>query len=230
MLLNQFTLEDCHQITGTAAVIDVRRAFTTAAWAFHQGARKIILSGTVEQALEIRQRFPGALLIGEAGGFPIAQFDLWNSPYQVSQADLEGKTIIQRTSAGTQGIIGSTRAAQILGVSLVVASATVRWIKRLQPKEVGFVVTGRRDGKDGEEDIACAEYMTALLKGGHPDPQSYVEPVYNFPLDTLDAPPHLIEAFRHDLHLCAQIDRFDFAMVVQRQDNLFVMEPVFVNE
>jgi 2-phosphosulfolactate phosphatase len=210
--------------------VDVRRAFTTAAWAFHQGARRILLSGTVEQALELRARFPGSLIMGEVGGLPVPEFDLWNSPTQVSQIDLSGKTIIQRTSAGTQGVMRSTRARQIAAASFVTASAVARWIQQNEPEDIGFVVTGVRTGDNGKEDIACADYMTALLQGEWPDPQPYTAPIFSFPAEKNFPNPKLLEIFQRDLDLCAQVDRFDFAMVVQRRDDLMVMEPVKIDE
>ena len=41
-------------------VIDVLRAFTTAAFAFAAGVREIVLVGAVEEALALRERLPGA--------------------------------------------------------------------------------------------------------------------------------------------------------------------------
>jgi 2-phosphosulfolactate phosphatase len=226
----QYTLENCHQITGTAVVIDVRRAFTTAAWAFHQGASRILLTGTVDEALKMRSRIPGALIMGEVAGLLVPEFDLWNSPSQISQLELGGKTIIQRTSAGTQGIVRSTNARQVLGASLVVASATVRWMMRHKPEEIGFVVTGLRAGQWGEEDIACAEFMTALLKGEKPDSKAYADQVFVYPVEKEIPAGDLLDTFRQDMQLCAQVDRFDFAMVVHREGELLVMEPEIINE
>jgi len=82
MQINFASLDTCHTATGLVVVIDVVRAFTTAAFAFAAGARRIILAGPVEQALALRERFPGALLMGESGGLLVPGFDLWNSPAQ----------------------------------------------------------------------------------------------------------------------------------------------------
>ena len=43
---------------GVYVVIDVIRAFSTAAFALGSGASRILLTGTVEEALELRGRFP----------------------------------------------------------------------------------------------------------------------------------------------------------------------------
>src|SRR5215213_7695499 len=46
---------------GTSVVIDVIRAFTTAAWAFELGAERIVLVQGIEEALELKGRLPGSL-------------------------------------------------------------------------------------------------------------------------------------------------------------------------
>ena len=69
------SLETCGAATDTVVAVDVCRAFTTAAYAFAAGAREIILVGEVEQALALRERMPGALVMGEVGGLPVEDFD-----------------------------------------------------------------------------------------------------------------------------------------------------------
>ena len=48
-------------VGGVVVVIDVLRAFTTAAFAFAAGAREIVLVSTVDEALALRERLAGAL-------------------------------------------------------------------------------------------------------------------------------------------------------------------------
>src|ERR687898_241317 len=84
----------------TLVIIDVFRAFTTAAVALAKGATKIIVVRDVDEALALRAAGVGHLCMGEVGGKRPRGFDLGNSPFEASQADLEGRTIIQRTSAG----------------------------------------------------------------------------------------------------------------------------------
>jgi len=47
-------LDGAEQATGSVAIIDVFRAFTTAAVALANGASKIVMVGTVEEALALR--------------------------------------------------------------------------------------------------------------------------------------------------------------------------------
>src|SRR5208282_5212468 len=88
-----------------AVIIDVLRAFTTAAFAFSVGAHKIIPVSSPEDAFNLKRQNPDYLLMGEIQGKPIQGFDFGNSPTEIQGLDLKGKTIVQRTSAGTQGIV-----------------------------------------------------------------------------------------------------------------------------
>jgi 2-phosphosulfolactate phosphatase len=118
-------LEGATRATGTVAIIDVFRAFTTAAVALANGASKIVMVGTVEEALALRDPGSGHACIGEVGGRawrhqpPVSPlrgeappgFDFGNSPFEISGVDFGGKTIVQRTSAGTQGIVAAGKRA-----------------------------------------------------------------------------------------------------------------------
>ena len=124
------SLESCGAATDTVVAIDVCRAFTTAAYAFAAGAREIILVGEVEEALALRERMPGALVMGEVGGLPVEGFDFGNSPNELLGVDLADRCMIQRTSAGTQGVVRSKRARTLLASSFVCAGATARCAPR----------------------------------------------------------------------------------------------------
>jgi len=226
MKFHYTNLETCHEATGVVVVIDVIRAFTNAAFAFSRGAQEIYPVSTVEEALLLRAETPNSLVCGEVGGVPPDGFDFGNSPTQTNKLDLSGKIIVQRTGAGTQGIVKSVNAETMLAASLVVANATVKTIEQLSPETVTFVITGEYAPGQGDEDLACAEYLEALLKGEKPDPAPIVERVFR----SRDALKHLdpnLPAFpRTDLDYCARIDAFDFVMSVQRENGRHVMRAV----
>src|SRR2546425_680009 len=129
MRIERATNETCGTATDTVVVIDVLRAFTTAAYAFAAGARDIVLRGTVDEALALRECFLGALAMGEVGGLPVDVFDLDNSPAALVGRDLSGRRLIHRTTAGTQGVVRSLQAETLLASSFVCASATARFIR-----------------------------------------------------------------------------------------------------
>ena len=218
-------LEDCHTAQGVVIVIDVLRAFSTAAYAFSRGAKEILLVSTVDEALSYKSTIPNSKAMGEVGGLRPEGFDFGNSPTYINQAELSGVTMIHRTSAGTQGVVRSQGAEVMLASSFVVASATARYVSKLAVPQVTFVITGR-SYNGGDEDIACAEYLEALLKGTQPDLHPFIKRV----MESKDAFPHLDPAQREfplsDLDFCTQIDKFDFAMPIMRENGKFIMRTI----
>jgi 2-phosphosulfolactate phosphatase len=224
--INHLPLEKCHEATGIVVVIDVLRAFTTSAYAFAAGADEIILVSTVEEAFELKAEFPEALLMGEVKGLPVAGFDFGNSPAAIREQDLRGQQMIQRTSAGTQGVVRSEKAGTLLASSLVCAGATARYIQKLAPEEVDLVITGSHAEDGGEEDKTCADYIGALLLGQKVAQAPFIQRVRDSSAARmfLDPPEEVFHV--EDLDLACAVDRFDFAMVVDKRDGLLVLKAV----
>jgi 2-phosphosulfolactate phosphatase len=219
-------LETCSEATGMVVVIDVIRAFTNAAFAFSRGAKEIYPVGTVEEALKFKAQVPNSMACGEVGGLPPKGFDFGNSPTHTNTLDLSGRALVQRTGAGTQGIVQSIHADIILAASLVVANATVTYIRNLNTDAVTFVVTGQLTEERGDEDLACAEYFEALLQGQKPDPTPYVDRVYKSRDALFHLDPNLPEFPASDLDYCTKIDAFDFAMLVTRENGRPVIRTI----
>jgi len=219
-------LETCHSAIGLIVVIDVIRAFTNAAFAFSRGAKEIYPVSTVEEALKFKAEVPNSLACGEVGGMPPEGFDFGNSPTQTKTLDLSGCVIVQRTGAGTQGIVRSINADSMLAASLVVANATVMHIRNLSPDHVTFVITGQLSDERGDEDLACAEYFEALLRGQGPDPAPYVDRVYKSRDALFHLDPNLPEFPASDLDYCTNIDTFDFVMSVTKENGRPVMRAI----
>jgi 2-phosphosulfolactate phosphatase len=219
-------LETCHSAIGLIVVIDVIRAFTNAAFAFSRGAKEIYPVSTVEEALKLKAEVPNSLACGEVGGMPPEGFDFGNSPTQTKTLDLRGCVIVQRTGAGTQGIVRSVNADSMLAASLVVANATVMHIRNLGPDHVTFVITGQLSDERGDEDLACAEYFEALLRGQGPDPAPYIDRVYKSRDALFHLDPNLPEFPASDLDYCTNIDAFDFAMLVTKENGRSVMRSI----
>jgi 2-phosphosulfolactate phosphatase len=214
MQVTYATLDDCDRATGTVIVIDVVRAFTTAAFAFEAGALSIILVSEVAEAFALRRGAPQLLLMGESEGAPVPGFDFGNSPSALAGVDLRGRRLVQRTSQGTQGVVKSDGAGSMLAASFVCAGATARWVRRSSQKRVTFVITGTGRVGDGDEDAACADYIAALLHGQQPDPAPYLDRVRGSLAGRLLMDPSRPEYPAADLPLCLDLDRFFFAMPV----------------
>lgn len=146
---------------GITVIIDVIRAFTTASYAFQQQAACIYPVATAEEAFDLKQRHPHALLVGEINALPIPGFDVGNSPWKISQLPLTGRTLIMRTTNGIAATLNARDSQQVLVAGLVNAQSTAAYIQEQQPKKVVLVASH----PTGDEDIACAEYMRGLLGG-----------------------------------------------------------------
>lgn len=206
--VKKIPLSQCHEATGLVIVIDVLRAFTTAAYAFGAGAKEITLVSSTEEAFALKRKDPTLLLMGEENGQKISGFDFGNSPVEIANADLKGRRLVQRTSAGTQGVVRSWRANYLFTSSFSVAEATYKQIVRKAPKKVTFVITGNHNA---DEDMALADYLEQkLLKGKEVDPSPYLQRVTQCP----DATSFLSEEYQKDVQAAVTIDRFPFAMKV----------------
>jgi 2-phosphosulfolactate phosphatase len=236
MHFHRATLDDCYQATGLVVVIDVLRAFSTAAYAFAAGARRILAVSTIEEAFALQLRFPDSLLLGEFAGQRINGFHFDNSPSQICNKDLSTFSLIQRTSAGTQGIVRSTNADILIACSFVNARATVRHIRQFNPTQVTFVITGapldqELDGNPiarGDEDAACADYLQLLLENQDPDPDIFLQRVRQSPwaraLRQLQLDHEHDDHLRIDMEYCLRVNHFNFAMPVRRSQDLNILE------
>ena len=202
---------------GTVVILDVFRAFTTAAVAFSRGVREILLVAGVDEALDLRDRGLADIAVGEVGGVMPDGFDFGNSPFALSRADVDGKTLVQRTSAGTLGVTAATNAGRTFVGSLVVARATA-----MAPDLVTIVAMGGDALVRTDEDEQCAMYMRNLIEGRSPDPEA----VRSLVLAGDQAPKYGDPALPHfhpqDLEWALRVDAFDFAMAVERRDDLLV--------
>jgi len=216
MKFEHFTLENCDSATGLVIVIDVLRAFTTAAYAFAAGVEEIILVGEVEEAFTLREEFPASRIMGEVNGLQVEGFDYGNSPPQFDGEDLSGICLIQRTTSGTQGVVRSRNADKVLTASFCNVGATINFITGQAPDSVSFVNTGVRPGGWGDEDQACADYIESKLTGQNHSPDKYLERVRNSTPGIFFLDPKYQEFPQEDLDCALKINKFDFVMEVTK--------------
>jgi 2-phosphosulfolactate phosphatase len=210
---------------GVTVVIDVFRAFTTAAVVLSRGARCVVMVDTLEKALAHRSSGTSDYCIGERDSVKPPGFDFGNSPAELARADVAGKTLVQTTSNGTAGLNATQGADRIYAGAFVTAEATVRAILRHKPAVVTLVAIGRSNGTvRADEDELCALYLRARLEGRQPD----VTAVRAL-IATMPPPPSakLVVAGACDLkdrEIAAHIDAMDFAIAVRRKKGLLVAE------
>ncbi|WP_329276636.1 2-phosphosulfolactate phosphatase [Streptomyces sp. NBC_01451] len=204
-----------------AVVIDVMRAFTVAAWVFAQGAEKIVLAESLDDALALRAAHPDWTALKD--GPPAPGFDMVNSPGMLRSVNLRGRTVVQKTTAGTVGALAVKDAPLVLCAGFVVAEATARLLRARASDSVTFVVTGE-DGQ-ADEDLACAQYIARRATGAATDPAEFLHRAAESRAAT-----ELTEGVRQGVHpddvaLCLELDRFPFAMTASPEDSLMVLRP-----
>jgi 2-phosphosulfolactate phosphatase len=211
---------DAEVPAGTVVVvIDVIRAFTTAAVAFERGAAGIVCVGSAGAGRDLRRRWPDRLLMGESGGLKPADFDFGNSPFEISAADLHGRRLIQATSNGTRGLVRFPEPAALLAAAAVNIGATARWIAANRPATPWTLVrTGRT-----AEDLACATYLDGLLRGTPPNRTDLVAGIKAGAAEhartAARLPPEERVDLTRDLPFCLDVDRSAFAMVGEILDD-----------
>lgn len=204
-------IEGARKATGTVVVIDVLRAFTVSAYALAGGARECLLVRTVDEGRALVRSIPDSILCAEEDGLPVPGVEISNSPTKIAGTELNGRVLVQRSSAGTQAA-AEAQAENMYAASLVVARATVQACLLRRPETLTLLASA-----DHPEDHACATYMAGLINGEEPDLESLLQPL------------KATERYRQlqrggwpgfpptDLELSLQPDRFDFAMPATRQ-------------
>lgn len=156
-------IEGAKEAVGLTVIIDVFRAFSLECYLYDKGVECIIPLGNIEDAYKLKEENNDRILIGERKGKKCEGFDYGNSPSQIKEVSLKGKTIIHTTSAGTQGIANAKNSDEIITGSLVNAKAIVEYIKRKNPEIVSLVCMGNGGIREANEDILCANYIKSLL-------------------------------------------------------------------
>ncbi len=204
-------------------VIDVIRAFTVSQIAFSKGVREIFLVNTVAEAMALREAQPGLLLAGEIDGLPIDGFDLDNSPYTFSKAELTGRTMVQKTTNGVKATLLALNAPVILVTGFSNAKTTALHARKLAQEKAGqpgrenktCTVNVIASHPEDDDDLACAQYIRDILLGENAvqlaDVQRRIQqssPAEKF----LD--PAQPEYQTEDIPFCTQEVNVDFVMEV----------------
>lgn len=206
---------------GWVVVIDVLRAFTTAAYALGAGAAEVRLVAEPSDAFAARGQDGTLLLAGEVGGRPVPGFDFGNSPACIDAVAgggrLRSARLLLRSSAGVQCATAAVRAERILVASLAVASATARHILAASPPLVTLLASGAPPAVDGPEDHACADAIQAMLEGRAPDWEAAVAGIQASPAADQARDPAQWWISPDDLAIACRADAFSFAMPVARE-------------
>jgi len=205
---------------GLGVLIDVFRASSTITTMFGKGVESIIAVGGLEQAHELKERYPDYLLVGERGGEKINGFDYGNSPTYFSKMDLKGKKAILTTSSGTQGIVNAKRIDELVVGCFLNANAVVDYIRKQDPKNVTLMAIGFGGTEAADEDQYCAQYLTGLLIG---DEDLDFQDIKAAILKSKGAKRLRDSSQEDDLEFSLRLDTYNVVPKINEHDGLFII-------
>jgi 2-phosphosulfolactate phosphatase len=221
--------EGARQASGLTVIIDVFRAFSLACYAFHNGCERIFPVGTVEEALGMKRMNPDYLLLGEVNERMPSGFDYGNSPTHIEEVNLQGKSLVHRTSAGTQGIINARHAAEVITGSFVNAGAITSYIRKQNPSHVSLVCMGYSALVPADEDTFCAELIRARLQNRNISYKDMVEKLKSGSGKRLLDPLNETHSPARDFALCTRLDFFDFVLRVNNKSDQPYLERINIS-
>jgi 2-phosphosulfolactate phosphatase len=171
-----------------------------------------------EVRLALRDAGIGHVCTGEVGGRASDGFDFGNSPFEISTIDFRDKAIIQRTSAGTQGIVAASRAERLYAVSLVTAEATARALLSGSPDQISLVAMGDNGINRTDEDELCAIHLRDRLEGRPGDADAIRRLILAGGEIVRFHDPACPYLHPEDVDIALDINRFDFAVRVEFED------------
>ena len=149
-------------------IVDVLRASTTVATALGNGAKTVIPVEGADEVINRSREFTRSqiLLAGEQKMYPIAGFDIGNSPQAFTPAMVEGKTILITTTNGTKTLLGVQNARDIVIASYVNFSAVLAMMRVAASSNTDIaIICAGEEGSFTLEDSACAgRYVRAIPK------------------------------------------------------------------
>lgn len=205
-------VEGARSAEGITVIIDVFRAFSTACYTYDSGALRLIATEEVEEAFNLKKSYHNSVLVGERDEKRIKGFDFGNSPTEIIKANLEGKTAILTTTAGTNGLLNAINASSLITGSFVNAGSVIKYINTINPPVVSLIAMGYRAEISAEEDLLCAKMIKSGLTGNR---KNFKKEINNLRFSSgkrFFEPRNLDYSPPTDFFLCTMIDRFDFIL------------------
>ena len=219
-------LKGAKKARGLTVIVDVFRAYTTAAYLFDRQADKIFIVSKIETAKKLKKVLDDPILIGERKGIKIADFDYNNSPYFISQHDFSGKEIVLSTSAGTKGIIKATGADEIITGSFVNIAAAARYIKNKNVDIISIVAMGNNGITEADEDDLYVQELNKLLEDKEILSQNEIKNRLRRPAgDRFFVESTQTQMPKEDFEYCLKINKFNFVIkAVKKAEDIYQLK------
>ena len=153
----------------TAFVVDILRATTAMCAALNHGAKALIPVAATEEALRLAQTIGSAdvLLAGEKNCARIPGFHLGNSPLEMTETAVRGKTLIVTTTNGTKTLLACQGAAAVYAACAANLSLAAEKAREVLDRDGDLlIVCAGRGGAFALDDAYCAGRLAAAALGG----------------------------------------------------------------
>jgi 2-phosphosulfolactate phosphatase len=203
-------------------VIDVFRAFSTAAYVLDRYPAYYIFAKKSDTISRIAVQYSQPLLIGKAEIGANLNYHIPNSPTRSLQIEVTGKNIFHRTEAGAKGVLLAKDADIILVASFVNSSATARYIRKFPKAKVIIMPMGHEGNTPTLEDSLCGQYIVALINGRLLNIKDFFSELkqgsgkYFFGKDQSQYPSS-------DFNLCLDVNRFNFPICAYVKDDYAIL-------
>jgi 2-phosphosulfolactate phosphatase len=152
----------------TVFVIDILRATTALCAALAHGAKALIPVGSTEEALRLAQTIGSSdvVLAGERNCVRIPGFQFGNSPLEMGEAAVRGKTLVVTTTNGTRALLACQGAGAVFAAcagNLTPAAERAR--EALERDGELLIVCAGRDGAFSLDDAYCAGRLVEATLG-----------------------------------------------------------------
>lgn len=153
----------------TVFVIDILRATTAMCAALAHGAKAVIPVASSEEAVRLAQTIGSTdvLLAGERNCVRIPGFQLGNSPLEMTEDAVRGRTIIMTTTNGTKAMLATQGAGAVYAsaaANLTLAGDAAR--EALERQRDILIVCAGRDGAFALDDAYAAGRVAVAALGG----------------------------------------------------------------
>lgn len=189
----------------TKVLVDIFRSTSSMPVIMARGASRILPTDSIREARKLRRLNPGYVLVGERYGLRIPGFDYNNSPVELMNAHVDGKTIVFTSTNGTRVLRKISGTGRILIGSFINAGAIAEALS--SEDNVDIILSGRPDGS-ADEDQIFGEYLREMLEGSNPDFKIYADRVRQ----SKGAARLRIMGSGPDIEACLQLDSAHFAL------------------
>lgn len=222
-------LEGAKNARGLTIVIDVFRAFSTSAYAFDNGTKRIVILHNIEKALAYREKQKESLLVGERMGKIIEGFDYGNEVRIIKKENLNNKEIVLCTTNGSRGVELAKDADEILLGSFVCIEAIKKYIEQKKPEIVSIVAIGEKRGSEfikAQEDEECAIALKNILEGKGINLDKIYEKIKKGPSAKRFYDQTKPQFPLEDMSLCLNKKQFNFIMKIKKENNYHIAEKI----